>query len=333
MKKIKLHLEVAPIVGYLHHAYHLSVAQEHSSFEKWFYANYIQLKYYPKNNWMNFYRIEANEGTVKFDSCPLLEYQIIKNSLIKTSKIGLIDFISNALEQGYFVWLFIDEYYDPNRRSYHKRHFNHETLLYGYDSDSSCFYSVGFDQQQNFTFSEIQYADLLQAFNMVKDELPMRILKPIDKIKHEFDVENVKNILNDYITSDNTSIRNRMINTPTTSDCVYGMDIYKHLKLYLESRLKTISHSDIRIFHIFWEHKKCMLSRIKYLHKNNYLKYYDPIFDTYNEIERKTLTLRNQSFEYNLTGNNDAIGKMIDSIDEIKDNELKILIKLLDSLK
>ena len=42
MQERKLHIETPLIIGYLHHAYYLTVAREHPQFLEWLNCNYIQ---------------------------------------------------------------------------------------------------------------------------------------------------------------------------------------------------------------------------------------------------------------------------------------------------
>jgi hypothetical protein len=319
---IKLKLETPPVKGYLHHAYHLSVAQEHPSFIEWFNSNYIQLRYYPKNNWLNFY---------KMDQYPLLDVQIVKNEFLRVNQIDIIDFTVNSIKQGYYVWLYIDEYYDPNRESYNKKNQVHENLLYGYNQDYSCFYTAGFDQKQIYSFSEIRFSDFLKAYNVVPDHFPVKMLKLNENFTYHFNLQYVKEILTDYIYSKNTSERNGMLEN-STSDCFYGIDSYKYLKIYFENVLKDEIPSDIRLLHILLEHKDCMLSRIKYLSDNKYLMDADPIIDSYREIQKKVLTLRNLQLMYDMKGNKKYLYRLINYIDEIAIEEPNILIQLLEGI-
>jgi hypothetical protein len=325
MKMAKLHLEIPPIIGYLHHAYQLSIAQEHPSFPQWFSTNYIQLRYYPKTNWLNFYRLELYNG---FEYCPLLDFQMLKNEFLKTNQINIIDLVINCIKNGYYIWLYIDEYYDPNRMYFNYSHVIHESLLYGYNLNTNCFYSAGFNQQKNYSFSEISFSDFSRAFNATADHLPIKILKPNEKAICEFDIKNVKDVLNDYINSENTSRRNELINN-ITSDCVYGLDIYKYLKLYFESLLDNGNLSDIRMLHILWEHKKCMLLRIKYLSKNEHLNNSETIISKYETIQKKVLIMRNMQMKYNMTGNKKIIDRIVVSLGEISSEEKNILSKVI----
>ncbi|OPX43792.1 hypothetical protein CLHUN_22720 [Ruminiclostridium hungatei] len=326
---IRLNIDLPPVIGYLHHAYLLSVAREHPDFKEWFNTNYIQMKYYPQRYWLNFHRLDLYGGA--FDYCPLLDLQMVKNEFLRINGIDIVELAVKYIEQGYYIWLYIDEFYDRNRRAYNTRHFIHENLLHGFDPDTRCFYSSGFDQNQKYTFSETRYQDLSDSFNHAPDNLHLKILKPNSNAVFKLELENIKNTLSDYLNSCNTSKRSIMYNNPT-SDCVYGLEIYKHLKTYFEALLNEKTYYDIRILHILWEHKRCMTARIAYLHETKHLTRHGPILNSSIEIENKVLMLRNLQMKYEKNRNREHIEKIIRSLEEISIQEAHTINELLANI-
>lgn len=177
------------------------------------------MRYYPEYNWLNFYRLSDE------DYCPLISLQKMRYSLLKLNRIEIIDFIIQCIREGYYVSLNIDEYYDPNRESYNSRHFIHENLLFGFNASSNYFYSAGFNREKSYSYSKISFKEFSDAVAAVKEENTLKIMRPEANVVFKLDIENVKNILTDYLNSGNTSIRNRMFTRPT-SDAVYGLEIY-----------------------------------------------------------------------------------------------------------
>lgn len=324
MEEKKLPLELPPVIGYLHHAYHLSVAQGHPDFNEWFNSSYIQLRYYPKTGWLNFI-------TVNYEFYPLIDWQSFSSKIIKSNDIDIIKFVISAIENGYYVWLYIDEYYDPNRISYKIRHNMHECMLYGYNTGKGSLYSIGFNTQFSYTYSEISFSDFLSAFDSADGGSPVRMLKPNETDLYKFDLINVKNILEDYINSRNTSERIRMFRNPT-SDAIYGVQIYKYLKANIENPKYREYLYDIRPLHILWEHKKCMISRIKFLYDHKYLDNLDPLYGAYGDIEKKALMIRNLQLKYANSKKEDYIKKITSYLDEIHDEEIDVLTQLLKCL-
>jgi len=204
-------------------------------------------------------------------------------------------------------------------------------MIYGYNITAKCFYTVGFDRKRIYSYNELNFSDFMNAYNAVPDNYQLKALKPDEKIKYQFNLHYVKEILGDYIFSRNSSVRNGYIENITT-DCFYGMDIYKYLKIYFENVLQDNVSSDIRLLHILYEHKICMLSRIKYLSDNKYLAEASSIIKAYSEIEKIALMLRNLQLSYNSKGDKKILQRMINYIDLIADKEAGVLLKLLEKL-
>jgi hypothetical protein len=325
MAEKKLKLALPPIIGYLHHAYQLSVAQQHPSFNDWFYSNYIQLTYHPETGWLNFF-------LARLECYPLVYYQLLNIQIFINNNIDIVDFIINCINSGYYIWLYLDEFYVPNRISYNTGHLIHECLIYGYNTDKSCFYSAGFDTRHNYSFSEISYTDFIKAFYNSDINKPVNIVKHQETDRYNFDIQNVMNLLEDYVYSKNTSKRLSIYSNPT-SDVIYGLQIYEYLRKNFENPPTKEFLDDIRSLHILWEHKKCMTSRIKFLYENKYLDKLEPYYSKYKEIENKALALRNMQIKYTYTRDDDEIKKIATYIDEIRNEEKEILVELLECIR
>ena len=190
---------------------------------------------------------------------------------------------------------------------------------------------MGFNNQSVYAFYEIGFDNFLTAYNSIEENFEIKMLRPNIKNSYEFDVFNTKDILDDYINSRDTSIRNRMFGT-TSSDIVYGLDIYKHMRINLEDPKNSNLRYDIRPLHIMWEHKKCMTSRIKFLYEKNHINNYKFLYSEYEKIEERVLSLRNLQLKFIVTGKEDLIKKLTNSFDEIRKQEKKILIELMESI-
>lgn len=145
---------------------------------------------------------------------------------------------------------------------------------------------------------------------------------------YQFDIALVKELLGDYLYSQNSSERVRGFYNPT-DDYYYGMQVYANLKLHYD--VENIIHSDIRPLHVLWEHKKLMFQRIKYMIDKGYLKP-DSYLDDYSEIERLALVCRNLLLKYRLSPNKSRIPNLTTQLDAIVEKEKAILDKLLNEI-
>ena len=335
MQKI-LPIATPPIIGYLHHAYPLSILANWTTYMPWFHSNYIQL-YCPQNfqemrhqriKKFNFYRRPDQRLTFS----PYLKVQLLDRDLIFNSSEDIVPFIIACIDNGYYVQPTIDEYFLPDSPAYKKSHFIHETLIYGYNNQA--FTGIGFNKNGNYATYHIRSSELAQAIGHADltdhyDPYGVRLFKYAPHAKYDFDINLVREQLADFLYSRNTSQRFRMLANP--SDDAYGLAIYTCLKRYIESFL--FSSFDILPTHILWEHKKCMVDRLKYMEAQGYLKSKYGFSVQYDEIARKTGILRMLLLKFKITRRPDLIHRVLSHLDTIAEMEKRLLQDLLKSIE
>lgn len=108
-----------------------------------------------------------------------------------------------AINNGYYLYMTIDEYYIPNRNNYLFSHDIHDLYIYGYDLKKNAFICVSFNEQQQFKSQLIKFDRFIKAFNhklqhfvyigfKLKKELPEIYL---DRKKIVKDIKNVITIV------------------------------------------------------------------------------------------------------------------------------------------
>ncbi len=325
---MELELHNPPINCYLHHAYPLTVAMSHKDFNAWFYSNYIQLEYFINGNTLNFltYPISGFSSL-----CPLLDYERLDLEFIYKSNINVIDLIKNSISLGYYVMTYTDEYYIPDRISYERKiHFRHEIMIYGFDSDKSVFNVIGFNKELKYSPSCVSFSEFetsyLNSINKTNDFILMKAKDSKSyRPSYEFDIVNVKNLLTDYLFSKNTSENFRLIGKPNNGIC--GISVYDELIKYYQNILNDDSGKvcDIKHFHLLYEHKKAMVSRLEYLAENKYINSNNDITSIFGELEKKSLNMRNIIMKYNSTKNKKHLNYIIDSLPKMYQIEKKAI--------
>jgi hypothetical protein len=138
-------------------------------------------------------------------------------------------------------------------------------------------------------------------------------------------------MLDDYINSINTSEKYRIYDNPL-ADRVFGMDIYKYLHKYFDLLMSDKINYDIRPLHILYEHKKCMVLRLKYMYNNNYINNIQYIYDKCKDVEMKSIVVRNLQLNYFITKEKKYIYKIKNKLFEIEQNEMSALNCLKDKI-
>ncbi|MBN2531402.1 MAG: hypothetical protein JXB88_00850 [Spirochaetales bacterium] len=338
MKRLELPIRIPPVTGLHFHAFQLSVVFSYENFIPWFYSHYIQVFGIENPDgvpWYNFVSYNAWENGIP---C-FLQVHKINRDVVLANNINIVEFVKNYIERGWYTYIGIDDFYIPFRSSYQKNRQPHDIFLYGYDTEKKSFNTAGFNEEEVFSFNQLSFDDFEKAYyydisNVDKDLFEcfdfVTLLKPIKDAKFDFDVTLTKELLNDYIHSIDTTEKLRIVRTPK-QNYIYGMKTYLILKKYFQSMLNTGLELDIRPVHLFWEHKKCMLLRIKYMNENGFIKL-PGLYNDYMEIEQKALGMRNLMLKYEVSNDSRCIMKIINTLDEIEKKELPLLSNLLEEL-
>ncbi len=256
-----LPLRPAPITSYLHHAYPLSIFPQEMDFAPWFFSRYIQLRmaepYDPGMDSFNFYHINMY-------GWPWLVKERINKSLYRRLHIPFSKFVKECIDDGCYVYAYLNERYIPQRFGYHSLDYTHDTLLYGYaDND---FLLTGFTDERTYDQTVVTSAELDLAYmNSSTDTLhhqDIHILRPYAQWEFSFSLSAITRQLSDYLLSTNTSIKNAEYEQPLHGS--FGIAAMNSLYEQLLTNPKFISTRDL---HLLWEHKKIMLNRFAFLRK------------------------------------------------------------------
>ncbi len=338
MKKILPITTMPPIIGYLHHAYPLSILANYKAYLPWFHSNYIQLYCPPnfqnpsRNRTMKFNFYRRPDQRVSFS--PYLKVQLLNRDLIFKSPTDILPIIVACIDKGYYIQPTVDEYFLPDSAAYQKRHLVHETLIYGYDKQT--FVGIGYNKNGDYASYHIRFSELKQA--VVHADLTghydpdgLRLFKYVQQAEYDFDIHLVREHLEDFLFAKNTSQRFRMLANPT--DGAYGLATYEYLKHYINSFLFPPFSFDIRPAHILWEHKKCMAYRLNYMEAQGYLKSEDGFSIQYDEVARKIGVLRMMLLKFRKTRSPALIHRVCLHLDAIAEVEKRLLQNLLDKLE
>ncbi|MFT5369860.1 MAG: hypothetical protein ACI8V2_004838 [Candidatus Latescibacterota bacterium] len=329
-----------PIIGYLHHAFPLAIVSQDERYLPWFHSQYIQV-HCPANlaagpdparkRKFNFYRPPRHDDAPAFG---LLVSRLNRNVVLADGEV--MGLIRRAILSGRYVQVCVDEFEIPGKKAFHKRHLLHELFIYGFDDYGLCVETLGFQETGDFASARVAYDDLQRAFdagatNNAYDPEGLRLFSMDEKTSYRFDIRAVLEGLEDYVSSRNTSERFRMLSEPI--DGVFGLATYRCL---IEACAQLFSHPqwfDIRPLHILWEHKVCMLRRIRYLEREGYLNPSDGFGDLYASVETDTRTLRMMMLKLRASRDTATLGRIIQRLEQLARDEGRILTCLLETLR
>lgn len=342
--QVNLPIVHPPIDNVARNAYLLASILHNKDFEPWFLNNYIQIfsdeSFYidfdlpgysdPRCiQWMNFTHIQR-EFLVKLD-------------------IKVEEFIMKGIIEGYYIHLFLDEYFIPSSQSFQKRKFPHNILIHGFDSENGIFHIAGFlGSQSKFIFNEtITQQQLIDSFKSVepqKDDLNGLVLfkaTPKNTIHankyvnfYGFNIQFVIETIKDYLYSrqnmDYVNANHKDVNQLTRT---FGIAVTESLDKYLDLLLAGERELDRRTFYTLHQHKVTMLNRIKFMKRNNYIKSEaNYIIDKYSHITKITKNIENIMIKFMLTKDTTLIASAKSRIRELVSEEKQTLHYLLKQL-
>lgn len=349
MKKT-LPIAPPPIYGYLHHAFPLSILAARKGYLPWFYSHYIQLScpadfnpeamVFGRTFKLDFY-LHPHYTVIhphynQFIS-PWLESTWIDRQLLPGAGGNIAGFLMDCLEENYYIELCVDMFYVENTASFKIRHFIHEVLVYGYDGENEVFdVHIGFDEKGGFTATKTPYGDLVRAVGEADLEghyfqHGLCLMKYVDVAHFDFHPNFICDQLGDYLYGRDSSLGYPYARKRERH--IYGVRTYEFMHQYLDFLTQHPHSADIRPLHIFWEHKKCMRSRVAYMEVNQCL---DPSLGLLHQcahIESQATQLRLVFLRFQRTCKVQSLAFMAEVIKSIREEEFHMLEQVTGHLK
>lgn len=233
--------------------------QENNQYFKWIANNYIQYKFNPEEpapaNYIDFIKRDYKSYSVH----PFIKFTTDKQDLIQSVYNGIWNYVLTRLHYGYYIQLYLNEYYIPGSDSYQERYYLHENLFYGYNEESETVSIIHISLGKPVK-REITKETLLQAYT----GMPAVCMEyDPDCDPYELDIFHIYTRLNDYLDGRNSSEDHVYLSETEKGIC--GIDIYQ--SFLHDSAGRSVFFSDIRVSYMLYEHKQCMKQRFAYLYE------------------------------------------------------------------
>lgn len=322
-----------PIVGYLHHAYPLSVLRNHPNYEEWLCNNYIQI-YCPKEilNSDIPNPVLLNFIWTWLDKNPLFDYievtPAVFNNFFKQQNY-IKTLLKEAIDHDYCIYTFVDDFYMNKRLVFQKKHLTHELLIFGYDEKKDVLHTVGFNEKLEYSYEKLNAGEFKNAFIQKQENLNhLHLIKAKTHMEYPLDIPRIISLLQQYLDGENTHAKDGSY--VHDDGFGYGIKIYGCLLEYLNMLKEKKVPCDIRAFHILWEHKKCMMDRMRYFIKNKKCNELKEISKDYHEVEEKAQYTRNLLIKYSIKQDNSILQKISAILQENGRSEEILLKKFIE---
>lgn len=327
MSKVEYPL-VEPIYSTLNsQAYATAIFKNNESIKNWCYNDSTMLKC-TKRFLSDFSSPELYVVNSSWIECPYIDKQWYGLRFVD----GYINYvIRQMIDEGYYVYFFgIDDYYLDGKSWYNKRHFSHDGLIYGYDTDLKTYLVYAYDINWVLTKLSIPVKSFEKGRKSeIKDGVYGYIcgLKPMkDEIKFNCR-RSIKNI-SKYLESSFDKY-------PVLKDgTVQGIAVLNYLSLYVDKLADgsiLYEKIDNRVFRMVWEHKKTMHERIKKIEQT--LRMGNELSAEYLQIVNDANTIRMLYASHCLKRRDSVLPVISSKVISMKDKEASLLAKLIAYVK
>ena len=181
-----------------------------------------------------------------------------------------LDIIKQMLDEHYYVYYsFVDDYYLPGKSWYGTRHFNHDGIICGYDDNDNTLSIAAYDINWVFRLIRVPQDCFMMGLESSLDLKRYGDLTAY-KIKGGTTVEiNESEMLKHLQEYMDSSLEKY---PPDQEGAVKGLAVHYYLATYIEKLMDgSIPHEkmDWRALRPVWEHKRCMLMRIRAVEDKN----------------------------------------------------------------
>ncbi|GIQ67798.1 hypothetical protein DUZ99_02760 [Xylanibacillus composti] len=330
--EMQLDVFTPPIASYIHHANMLSIIDlecgNSSTFEPWFSHNFIQLQCPLDLSTNRESQLDFCHETFTSIYEDFLDIQRFHRTFIERYEGGLLTFLKDQLNEGYYVELVANEYEMEPSIYYQKTHMDTNMLIFGYNLEKA-YFLARFYTTDTYNTCEVSFEQMLQAFYGVQHHYYWskyaRLLKyDVNYSIPEFNMERFTICLSNYLASTN----------PLHHDAamVYGIRTYGKVMEYYSALSRNQTAIDYRPVSVLYEHKKCLVRKARFLHATMNVEIEPHILDSLQELEKAMVAIRNLTIKYSISKDTRLLQKIIDSLAECRDKEAATLEKLSNRL-
>ncbi|CAM4432458.1 hypothetical protein [Paenibacillus tarimensis] len=293
MSKKKLHVKEPVISTYTSYGCLFSIMTE--DLWPWVFNNFIQIRY--AHNW-GIFAFDCHHLLLK--NCPGIAFYDMPQGLAAGRQgRSMQRIITEAIDAGYYLYIYVDRYYISLSDSYKKQSFVHELFIYGYDLVKGTALAADNLLDGQFIFAEIPLEEIEQGYWKIEGRYrywtDIRYLKAEKQFDSSINLEQIAAGLTNYLHSKPT------FDLVAEQPFDYGFQALNKLFEQIEmNRTSAVKNLDRRGFHLLYEHKLLMELRLKYLTEHQGIPCGSLLLDSAAALKQDFLIVRNLVLKYNL---------------------------------
>ena len=234
------------------------------------------------------------------------------------------EMIKQMLDEGFYVYFTgIDDFYIPGKCWYGIRHMSHDGIICGYDETDKTYSIAAYDINWLFNLIRIPQECFIEGLNACienKQYGSITAYKMKENAVVNLDEKMILRYLKDYV---NKTVDKYPLDQ---QGGVEGIAVQDFLALYLDKIKEGFipaDKMDWRALRPIWEHKRCMLDRIKTIEEKH--GWNDELSAQYAPLVEDSSRVRMMFAMYHKTQKESLLDKMKNGILTFKGKEEKIL--------
>lgn len=299
----------------------VQVKHNDNAFYPWLFSNFIQINcnidcMYRGLDYYCFFRDERHDIVNYF-----LDYNYMTAEDLK--HYGIVKTLKWELFQKRYVEMKLDQYYIEGRAEYYSKHFEHQTLIYGFDDQKKSFLLAGYTNDGKIQKFTIKYNEVEQSITRYPEADIKRISYCQGMRWYEFMPEYIQKVCKDYLEGKNTEL-DAQAYFPIEKERVYGMKIYEQLQTH-----KGISAlvADRRLSYLLYEHKKLMAERLEYMRAKEMVdvELYLKLKNIANKLVKTSFNLMHTTQKYRFRPEKQNDELLRKQLQELEENDKKMM--------
>lgn len=201
-----------------------------------------------------------------------------------------------------------------------KRHYKHDTYIYGYSDDH--FYSMVYFNDSLQTI-KVHQEDIRKAFfsSYLCDKTTFSTFRVNENVHVDCNTNMILDGLKEYAKG----------GVDEEKQLATGIGVYFILDKYLEHFIAShLSQEkiDLKLFRTIWEHKKMLCFKFQEQH---FVK--DELLNTLHKCEQEAMVIFRMSLRFMISGNTDILNSMRNGLERLRLKEYDVILGIIDEIQ
>ncbi|GEM_PF-1197979 len=293
----------------------------------WIFNNFIQLRF--AKDW----------GILTFDShqlllknCPGISfYDLPQDMIVQKWDHSLRNVITESIDLGYYLFIYVDRYYIAGTSSYQRQHFPQELFIYGYDLERETVYVADNSQDNRFIAARCSFDELEQGYWELEHTrgfvTEIRFLKRNVPSNSQINLEQIAVNLEYYLYS------RKRPDQVEDQEFEYGIQAIERLLTELDAQESAAGELDARPYDLLYEHKWLLEQRVAYLMDNGFIFEDRPVQRGMERLKGAYAALRDRVLEYNASRQTSLLQSISEQLKHNLEEEKRCLTILLHMVR